>query len=174
MDNSNYEGLDFDRNELRSIMRNCYADIIAFITHPIFQQLFCEMMNLHPTERTGYVNDVWLNNAYLKQKGMDIPEGILIQTSAFGDRRPTLFVVKKFLPEKYHKAWENVNWTFNNDFKNEDVPYDAEKAWRLPLSVSVQNAIIKSGLDLQDEKYDNELFQQELYSGQIDKSEKIK
>jgi hypothetical protein len=129
-------------------------------------------MNLNPKDRPSFVNEVWLNQEFLKGKGLVIPEGILIQTSAFGDRRPTLFVVKKFLPVKYHRAWENVNWTFNNDFKNEDVPYDSKSAWRLPLSVSVQNAIISNGLDLQSSKYENDIFSQELYDGQMENSEK--
>lgn len=172
MDNTNYKDLDFNRDELSSVMKEYYSHIISFITEPIFQELFYEMMCLNPKDRPSYVNEVWLNKEFLKEKGLEIPDGILIQTSAFGDRRPTLFVVKKFLPEKYHRAWENVNWTFNNDFKNEDVPFDSKNAWRLPLSVSVQNAIISNGLDLQNSEYEREIFSQELYDGQITNSEK--
>ena len=169
----NYSGLDFSREELSEVMKEYYSDIVNFITQPTFQNLFYEMMCLEPKERPEYVNQVWLNKELLIKKGMVFTEDILIQVSAFGDRRPTLFVVKKFLPEKYHKAWENVNWTFNNDFKNEDVPYDAKSAWRLPLKVSVQNAIISKGLDLQDKNFDTETFSQELYDGQVIKSELI-
>jgi hypothetical protein len=166
-----YQGLDFDRGELSSVMKNNYEDIIEFIAQPVFQSLFIEMMNLQPNERPSFVNEVWLNSDELKKRGLDIPAGILIQTSAFGDRRPTLFVVKKFLPEKYHRVWENVNWTFNNDFKDEEVPSDPENSWRLPLTVSAQNALLTKNIDLQSIPNDNE-FSQKLFTGEIINSEK--
>jgi hypothetical protein len=167
-----YEGLDFDRDELSAVMKRNYEDILNFITKPVFQSLFSEMMDLPPTERPKYVYKVWLDPIELKNRGLDVPEGILIQTSAFGDRRPTLFVVKKFLPDKYHRAWENVNWTFNNAFNDEDVPYDPESSWRLPLSVSAQNALIIKDIDLQSMPDYSEKFSQRLDGSDIVNSEK--
>ncbi len=125
-----YAGLNFDRAELSEAMSIYYNDIIEFITQSGFQKTFAEMMQLPPTERPEFVDRVWLDRQELEARGITVPDGILIQTSAFGDRRPTLFVVKKFLPEKYHVAWENVNWTFNNDFDDADVPYDPKSSWR--------------------------------------------
>lgn len=168
-----YDGLDFDRAELSAAMRSYYSDILGFITQPAFQVAFSEMMALDPKERPGFVNDVWLEPEVLKERGMTVPDGILIQTSAFGDRRPTLFVVKKFLPEKFHSAWENVNWTFNNDFDDADVPYDAESSWRFPLSVAAQNALIEKGVDLQSIDDDDEELSQRLDGDNIVKSQRI-
>lgn len=167
----NYEGLDFDQEELSGAMRSYYEDIVEFITQPAFQALFSEMMTLPPKDRPQYVNDIWLNPAALEARGLEAPDGMLIQTSAFGDRRPTLFVVKKYLPEKYHCAWENVNWTFNNDFAEEDVPNDPENSWRLPLSVSVQNALIANECDLQAIPADLTELSQEIDVADIVKSE---
>ena len=158
----NYDGLEFDRQELRSVMTSYYEDIVNFITSPAFQDIFADMMSLPPSHRPRFVHDVWLDPEVLKSRGLEVPEGMLIQTSAFGDRRPTLFAVKKLLPEKYHVAWENVNWTFNNDFKEESVPSDADNSWRFPLPVATQNTFLEQGIDLQEAPDSSDLFVQRL------------
>ena len=156
----NYDGLEFDRRELASVMTEYYGHILDFITQSAFQELFAEMMSLPASERPRFVDNVWLAPDVLKARGLQVPEGILIQTSAFGDRRPTLFVVKKMLPEKYHVAWENVNWTFNNDFAEEDVPADPESSWRFPLPVATQNTLLERGIDLQSAPDSTPLFEE--------------
>lgn len=171
MGTENYPGLDFDRAELSKVMEEYYSDILEFILQPAFQQTFAEMMSLEPKVRPTFVSEVWMEPQELERRGLRVPDGVLIQTSAFGDRRPTLFVVKKFLPEKYHRAWENVNWTFNNEFKDEDVPNDLESSWRLPLAVSVQNALMSGGFDLQQAP-DEMAILQELDGPDIVRSEK--
>src|SRR5436190_20293634 len=103
-----YPGLNFDREELSAVMRSTYDEIIDFITTPAFRAVYDELCGLPETERIGFVNHVVLQPEELAKRGVNVPEGILIQASAFGDRRPTLFAVKKFLPPKYHGAWENV------------------------------------------------------------------
>lgn len=144
-----YPGLDFDRDELSRVMREYYDDLIAFITTPAFRALHAELMSLPPQARPKFVMDVIMSPDELAARGVSVPEGILIQTSAFGDRRPTLFAVKKFLPEKYHKAWENVNWTFSNEYADEEVSREPESSWRPPLPVSLQNEAIASGIDIE-------------------------
>lgn len=161
----NYQGLNFDRDELTSVMKEHYDQILEFITHPVFQDAFAEMMSLPSTERPRFVNDIWLEPSALHARGLEVPAGILIQTSAFGDRRPTLFVVKKLLPEKYHAAWENVNWTFNNDFNEEDVPSDPENSWRFPLPVATQNTLLEQGIDLQEAPGSSSMFVECLDTG---------
>lgn len=158
----NYPGIDFDRAELKQVMLENYADICAFIVQPAFQAAFSEMMALPPTDRPGFVLDVWLEPEELSRRGIAVPDGILVQTSAFGDRRPTLFVVKKLLPEKYHVAWENVNWTFNNYFEEDTVPSDPDSSWRFPLKVAVQNEMLASNVDLQSLPEDPSPFVQDL------------
>ncbi len=169
----NYDGLDFDRAELSAIMTEYYSDIIAYITQPGFQRTFGEMMDLAPEDRPAFVDRVWLDPDERMRRGIRHIEGILVQTSAFGDRRPTLFVVKKFLPEKYHVAWENVNWTFNNEFREEDVPTDPESAWRVPLAVAAQNALIAGRIDLQSVPDFSETISQPLDGDDIVKSQKV-
>jgi hypothetical protein len=144
-----YSNLDFDREELSKVMREHYDELIAFITQPAFRALHAEMMALPPAERPAFVMDQIVEPEALAARGIVVPEGILIQTSAFGDRRPTLFAVKKFLPEKYHVAWENVNWTFNNEYIDADVTRDPALAWRPPLPVTLQNDAIARELDIE-------------------------
>ena len=144
-----YPNLDFDREELMRVMRQGYDDLIAFITQPAFRAVHGEMMSLPPNERPAYVMSVIMRPEELARRGVVTPEGILVQTSAFGDRRPTLFAVKKFLPAKYHKAWENVNWTFSNEYADEDVSRAPDITWRPPLPVAIQNDAITRNIDVE-------------------------
>jgi|SRR5215211_1075491 len=144
-----YPGLDFNQEELSAVMRRTYDEIIEFITTPAFKAVYEELRSLPGTERTAFVNRVLLRPEELANRGVVVPEGILIQASAFGDRRPTLFAVKKFLPPKYHGAWENVNWTFDNKYGDEGITRSSEDAWRPPLPVPLQNALMERGIDLE-------------------------
>lgn len=144
-----YDHLDFTLEELQAAMRAAYDDLIAFITTPEFKALHREVLAQSPSERPAFVVSEVVDKDRLRERGIEVPEDILIQTSAFGDRRPTLFAVKKFLPEKFHRAWENVNWTFDNIYPDEEVSRDPKDAWRPPLPVVLQNAIIADGGDLQ-------------------------
>lgn len=142
-----YPGLDFDRKELARVMRENWDDLIAFAITPAFNAVYAELMGLPEQERPAYVTRVLLRRDELETRGVVVPDGILIQVSAFGDRRPTLFAIKKYLPAKYRGAWENVNLTFDNNYENRAE--DPEVAWRPPLPVLVQSAMMSAGLDLE-------------------------
>ncbi|MBO6602034.1 hypothetical protein [Rhodophyticola sp.] len=144
-----YDGLAYDRDELARVMRATYDEIIDFVTTPEFKALMTEMSALSPVERPRFVFDVLLNDEALASRGIVAPEGLLIQRSAFGDRRPTLFVVKKFLPEEYKNVWQNVNITFDNAFVDESVGRDPETSWRVPLPADVQAAAMARGKELE-------------------------
>lgn len=144
-----YVGLDFTRQELGAAMRETYDELITFVTSEPFQAIHAELMNLSKQERPGFVLRVLLRKEELVKRGVQVPGGILIQTSAFGDRRPTLFVVKKFLPPRFHQVWQNVNITFDNEFDDAEVSRDPEACWRAPLPVALQNAAIAAGIDLE-------------------------
>lgn len=146
----NYNGLEFGRDELTSVMQAYYEELLDFVSTPAFRSLYQELMELAPEDRPDFVLNVVLNHEERERRGIAVPDGILIQTSAFGDRRPTLFAVKKFLPKKYHGAWENVNLTFFNEFKDDEIPRDPTLAWRPPLPTGLQNALLKQGRNLED------------------------
>jgi len=146
----NYKGLDFGPEELSSVMLSHYDELLAFVSTPSFRALYKELMELAPQDRPEFVTNVLLRRDELERRQVTIPDGILIQTSAFGDRRPTLFAVKKFLPQKYHGAWENANLSFFNDFKDDDISRDPALAWRPPLPVGLQNYLLAKGIHLEE------------------------
>lgn len=145
-----YSSLSFTRAELAGAMRSAYAELIDFVAQPAFCAVYREMWKLEASERPAFVNDVIVNRSELERRNVKIPDGILVQTSAFGDRRPTLFAVKKFLPEQFHAAWENVNLTFDNEYEDHEVSRDPKMAWRKPLPVSLQSDLIAAKADLDD------------------------
>ncbi|MGW4928712.1 hypothetical protein ACWEOH_06110 [Agromyces sp. NPDC004153] len=146
----NYDGLEFDRTELRSVMRSTYDELIDFVTTREFRTVVQEMYSLNATERPAFVLNILLDPKELAARGIHPPNGVLIQRSAFGDRRPTLFVVKKYLPDKYKSTvWQNVNITFDSEYPTEGISRDAKTAWRAPLNPAVQAAAMKDGVPLE-------------------------
>ncbi|SFV37031.1 hypothetical protein [Hyphomicrobium facile] len=143
-----YPGLEFGPAELAAVMRGIYDELIEFATTPAFQSMYFELMSLPTKDRFAFVLDVVLSPEERRRRGVEPPDGILIQTSAFGDRRPTLFVIKKFLPQRYHTAWENLNITFDNHYDDKSVSRDPGMAWRPPLPVALQGAVMSGGVDL--------------------------
>ena len=111
-----YQGLSYDRPALQAAMRKAYDSLIDFVTTDAFKTLMEDLGALHPIHRPKFVFDVLLSDKALAARGIKRPENILIQRSAFGDRRPTIFVVKRFLPEEFSNVWQNVNITFDNQF----------------------------------------------------------
>ena len=137
---ANYAHLDYGSEELETVMREHYDKLIAFVSTPNFKLIFEELMGLQPSQRPAFIQDVLLDEVKLAERGISVPEGILIQRSAFGDRRPTLFAVKHFLPERYRNVWENVNLTFDNEYLNSAVSRHKDACWRAPLEPFAQAA----------------------------------
>ena len=143
--NERYPHLGYSQAELQAVMRAHYDKIIDFVTSEPFRTLMAEMSALSHLERPQFVHDVLLDKEELKRRGVVVPDGILIQRSAFGDRRPTLFAVKHFLPEKYTNVWQNVNITFDNVYLDGEVARDRETCWRPPLPPDVQAQSMADG-----------------------------
>ena len=89
-----------------------------------------------------------LSDDALAACGIKWPKNILMQRSAFGDRRPTIFVVKRFLPEEFSNVWQNVNITFDNQFIDSTVKLDPDISWRKRLPISDQAAAMARGRSL--------------------------
>jgi hypothetical protein len=145
----NYAGLGFSQAELVHVMRSYYDDLIDVVAQDSFQRFYYEMMALSRVERPNFVATELFDPRGRERRGIHVPDDVLLQTSAFGDRRPTLFAIKKMLPEKFAVAWENVNLTFDNEYEDSTVPRDTEGAWRAPLPVALQNSMLSRGEDLQ-------------------------
>src|ERR1700722_2327432 len=140
---------EFATDELRHAMREGYAAIISFVTSEPFKNLCYEFGGLTDLERDAYVRNVILDRDELLKRGVAVPEGILLQRSSFGDRRPTLFCVKKYLPKRFHGAWENVNLTFDAQYPDDAVSRDAEVSWRKPVRPDIQSLLLAAGLPLE-------------------------
>ena len=137
--------------DLRNLMRETYNELIDFVISSPFRSIIDELYSLPPLQRPGFVKEVILDPEELDRRDVTIPDGILIQRSAFGDKRPTLFVVKKYLPEKYRASWENVNLTFDQVHDGHTCAQGVE-AWRKPLPMEVQAALSAMGISNDDLK----------------------
>lgn len=136
-------------NDLYQVMRSTYDELIEFVVNEPFFGLVTELYTLPNEQRPSYVKNILLNPDELKSRSVIVPEGILIQRSAFGDRRPTLFVVKKYLPDGYRVAWENVNLTFDQDYDSSIIKRD-ESAWVKPLPFALQSALQALGISTEE------------------------
>ncbi|MBV8881592.1 MAG: hypothetical protein JO332_16670, partial [Planctomycetaceae bacterium] len=112
------------RDEIRAALRSAYKDLVEFASTDAFQKLLAELYSLPETARPSFVNEVVLNPTLLRERGVVPPAGILIQRSSFGDRRPTLFCLKKYVPERLRTLWQNANLTFDNLVTDDSVPRD--------------------------------------------------
>ncbi|MDL5363418.1 hypothetical protein [Halalkalicoccus sp. NIPERK01] len=141
-DHRTEQNASLTRDDLRAKMWEYYMELVDFFFTEEFQAVYEEMNELPETERPQYVKEVLLNDDVLKERGVDVPAGILIQRSSFGDRRPTLFCLKKYLPKAYQDAfvWQNVNLTFDNDHDTWPIA-DGESAWNKPINVDLQDRI---------------------------------
>jgi hypothetical protein len=137
------------RAQIRGALSAAYHELIEFATTTAFQSLLTEMYELPATERPHFVNQVVLNQTAMQKRGIVPPSGIYIQRSSFGDRRPTLFCIKKFIPEEFQSHWQNANITFDNLTNVDDVPRDA-RAWRPPLPFDVQQGLVTGALNEDD------------------------
>ena len=97
-----FEGLGFTQEELYGALRAGYDKLLDFVSLAPFRSLYAEMKRLPVAERPAFVKRVLLRPEELRQRGVVVPDGVLIQRSSFGDRRPTLFCVKTFLPTRFH------------------------------------------------------------------------
>ena len=146
-----YDALEFTKEELQQEMRSNYDELLDFFFSDEFQKVWTDLKAMSSVERHGYVKRVLLNKDVLKsERGIDVPENILIQRSAFGDRRPTLFCLKKYLPEKYHCVWENTNLTFDEEFDDITVSRDNKVSWRAPIRPDIQALLVGVGFPLEE------------------------
>lgn len=132
---------NFSKPTLVDAMKRSYAELLEFASLPQFQDMLDELYSLAPAERPDFVNNVIMNSSKMAERGLSPPADILIQRSSFGDRRPTLFCIKKYIEEHLQTHWQNVNITFDNLYSEEEVPR-GEEAWRVPLPFDLQQALV--------------------------------
>ena len=112
-----------ESNGIADEIRAALAEVSAFVQEPPFSDLIGELWALPLDERKVFVREVLIDGAELHRRGVVVPEGLVVQRSAFRDGRPTLFCVVKHLPPGL--GWEKVTITFDNPQGEPDVDYDA-------------------------------------------------
>lgn len=138
--------VDSDRaKHLYQQMRKSYDELIDFIVDTPMKDIIEEMYTMPEDERPDFVSEKILNPEYLAGAGVSIPDDILIQRSSFGDGRPTLFVVKKYLDEDDRDIWENVNITFDQE-ADDGEQKAPEVSWQKPLPPTVLSACQALGI----------------------------
>ena len=128
---------------IKSEMLLGYEQLLDFASSSSFQRLLAELYDRPAEERPTFVIDVILDEDERRKRDVHVPHDILVLRSAFGDRRPTLFCLKKYLPVELHGYWQNVNITFDNP--SEEELTSEQLAWRKPLPAGVQAAVIAAG-----------------------------
>lgn len=99
------------RETVQKEAREALEKIRDFITTDEFVSLLGELYDLPPEERDRYVRTVLLDTGELEKRGIHTPDGIKIQRSQFGDRRPTIFCVTKLMSDGVRK----VTYTFDSE-----------------------------------------------------------
>lgn len=130
-------------------MREGYDRLIAFAGTPEFQALVQELFALPKRERPGFVKRVVLSDRERRKRGLRTPEGVMFQRSSFGDRRPTLFCIKTWLPKGLAVPWQNVNVTVDDVYDDGDVPRDG-RAWRVALDFDQQAEMLARGMSARE------------------------
>lgn len=103
--------MPIDAREFRDKIRTSLLDIADFVDTAEFQQLLVDLWETPPEERPEFVRNVILDEGEMEKRGIEVPEDIVVQRSAFGDNRPTLFCVTKKLGYGQRK----VTVTFDNE-----------------------------------------------------------
>jgi len=96
--------MKFHPDESRADVERCLTDIKTFVETPQFEALVSELRRTPQDFRLKFVEEVILRGAELTRREIRVPDGMLIQKSAFADGRPTLFCVSKYLPDRRRKV----------------------------------------------------------------------
>lgn len=99
------------RDAVRNEARAGLEEIRDFITTDAFIEVLREVYDRSPEDRDAFVREVLLDEAQLKSRSIEVPEGMKIQRSQFGDRRPTIFCVTKLMSDGVRK----VTYTFDRE-----------------------------------------------------------
>jgi hypothetical protein len=102
-----------DKDEMLLVLQ----DIDTFTETPEFAALIKELRSL-PTreEKKLFVRNIIINKDEQKKRGINPPDGILIQRSYFTDNRPTLFCVVKYLKDGKRKM--TITYDDDNNFES--------------------------------------------------------
>lgn len=102
---------ELTREAIRVEARAGLEAIRDFITRDEFIRVLGELYDHAPEDRDAFVRTVLLDPTALRRRGIEVPDGIKLQRSQFGDHRPTIFCVTKLMSDGVRK----VTYTFDNE-----------------------------------------------------------
>ena len=137
-----------DITRLYDESRHGYDEIIQFVTTPEFNSIYEELMGLAINDRPEFVVNVLLNDIELQNRGVNRPQNLFIMRTAFGDKRSTLFCVKKWLSRDLNVVWENVNMIFDSNSEREIS--NGENTFRSPVPVAIQHEYLSGRLEKEE------------------------
>ncbi len=95
-DSKNYNsGFDYNENSYNE-SKSILIYLKDFASKNAFQNLLNELYSLPINKRQEFVKNTILDLKKLRDRGINVPNDILIQRSAFSDDRPTLFCIVKY------------------------------------------------------------------------------
>jgi hypothetical protein len=115
------EGKQADAEAIQEAISAALRDVQEFANTVAFQDLLNELWGLKPENRAAFVRGVILRDLELAARGVVVPDGMKLQRSAFGDDRPTLFCITKYLPAGV--LWHKVTITFDNPSGDPAIRY---------------------------------------------------
>ncbi|HEY0153941.1 MAG TPA: hypothetical protein VGB92_18155 [Longimicrobium sp.] len=105
-----------DATQLARHVQQALEDITQFVVSPPFERVLAEFAAVPREQRSLFIRSVLINPEELERRGVQIPEGLTVQRSAFEDDRPTLFCVTKYLPDM-GTAKKKVTVTFDDGWE---------------------------------------------------------
>lgn len=106
-------------NSERQAINASLKKIGQFVQTDAFQSLLQDLYREPVTDRSEFVDKVILDDEKLAQRGVTVPDGLLIQRSAFKDGRPTLFCVTEKMPKE--NLWKKATFTFDNEISGAEA-----------------------------------------------------
>lgn len=137
-------------HDLPSAMTATLDELIDFVSTPAFRTVVDDLNERPVADWPDFVEAVLLDESELERRGVVVPEGVLVQRSSFGDGRPTVFCVVKYLPEEYRDLWAKMTLTFDRAHDWADYPSD-DGAWREPVHPAVLAAHIEASAEASGE-----------------------
>lgn len=134
------------RADIQTAMRAGYDKLISVVETTAFQNVLVELFGLPRKMRPDFVRSVLLTEIGRISRDINLPQDVLLVRSSFGDRRPTLFCLKIYLPQHLWYPWQNVNITFDEFYSDDDIPRD-DRAWRVGLGFDQQAGLIAAGIN---------------------------
>lgn len=111
-------------------------ELEQFASTAEFCALLDELWAVPLEQRADFVTDVILNPHERDKRGIRVPDGIVLQRSAFRDDRPTLFCMVRYIPEGLE--WSKVTITFDNPSGQPALTY-SDVASRFKKEVATQS-----------------------------------